>query len=422
MVPAHDMRLAARLALLRAFAVALACCAPLWSSTQARADTSVASLGVRSQEGETDLERRLSNALRSSAATIAGWSVSKRDASLDQMMLAIGCEEPNAGCLAEVAKTLGVQRLVFGSVSGVVGNYELTISQFDSTERQVRGASARGVKATQLRGAGAREAVLALLSQLNQVEAPPAPEPAVGQLRIHGDMPDAQIAVDGETVGSLDEHGYLTLEIAAGRHVVRAAGEAFAPAEEKVAVILTGETTPIELRIAPAVVEPAAAPAEPPLVQNEGTPRQRPRHRLRRIFGWTSLGIGAAFAAATIYSWVRIEHINNDSDFREYRAAFPRAGSANGVGNVCPLAARGALAAQDEDKRALERRANDLCNEADSLQTLQYVFLGGTLIGAGVGTYLLVSARRMERSEAKSLTIAPRFGYQSAALEARLSF
>jgi hypothetical protein len=405
-----------------AFAMVLAWCAPLWFSTPARADTSVASLGVRSLDGDSDLERRLSNALRASAGSIAGWSVGKRDASLEQMMLAIGCEEPDAPCLAEVAKTLAVQRLVFGSVTNAGGGYELTVNQYDTADRQLHTASARGLRQAQLRGPSGKESVLALLAQLNQVEAPP-PAPTTGTLRVHADMPNAQIAVDGETVGSLDERGVLSLELPAGKHVVRAAGQAFAPAEEKLAVVEVGQTTQLELSIKPVVVdEEPPPPAAPPEV--ETAPQARPKHTLRRVFGWTSLGLGAAFAVATIYSWVRIERINDDPDFLAYRGAFPRAGSQGGVGNVCPRAARGELAREDSDRASLERRANDLCSEADTLQALQYVFLGGALVGAGVGTYLLVSARRMERAEAQppSLSIAPRFGFQSASLEARLRF
>ncbi|HEX5657545.1 MAG TPA: hypothetical protein VFX59_10140 [Polyangiales bacterium] len=383
----------------------------------------MASLGVRSVDGESDLERRLSAALRSSASTIAGWSLGKRDASLDQMMLAIGCEEPDAPCLGEVAKTLAVQRLVFGSVTSASGGYDLTINQYDTADKQLHTASSRGLKPAQLRGTSGREAVLALLSQLNQVEAPPQ-APAAGQLRIHGDMPNAEIAVDGQSAGSLDEQGNLTLELTPGKHVVRAAGQAFAPAEEKLALVEAGQTAQVELSIAPRASE--QFPAPPVMPEATSAPERRPSHTLRRAFGWASLGIGTAFAFATIYSWVRIERINDDSDFLAYRGAWPRAGGSNGVENVCPRAARGELAAKpgSEDKAGLERRAHDLCREADTLQALQYVFLGGALVGAGVGTYLLVSARRLERREAQqtSLSIAPRFGFQSASLEARLRF
>jgi hypothetical protein len=409
------MRSAARLA----FALLVASCAPLWFSAPVRADITVASLGVRSVDGETELERRLSTALRASASTIAGWSVGKREASLEQMMLAHSCEEPNATCLAEVVKTLGVQRLVFGSVTNAGGSYELTINQFDGDTAPPRTATTRGLKPAQLRGTAAREVVLALLYQLEKVEPPVAP-PANGQLRIHGDIPNAQVSVDGQAAGTLDEQGYLTLELAPGQHTVRAAGQAFGPSEEKVAQVESGQTAQLDLPIAPPMAE--APPPALSLPAARAVPPARPRHNLRRAFGWLSVGLGTAFAIATVYSWVRIEHINDDSDFLSYRSAFPRAGGSNGVSNVCPLAARGELAMRDPSRAGLERRADDLCNEADTLQTLQYVFLGGALVGAGVGTYLLVSARRMERREATSFTVAPRLGFQSASLEARLRF
>jgi hypothetical protein len=409
------MRPAARLSL----AVLFAWCAPIWFSAPARAETTVASLGVRSLDGEDDLERKLSTALRTTASTIQGWSVGKREASLEQMLLAMGCEEPDAPCLGEIAKTLATDTLIFGSVTNASGGYELTLNQYGTNDKQLHTASAHGLKPAQLRGPQAREVLLTLLSQLNGAEAPPAP-PANGSLRIHGDVPGAQIAVDGNTVGALDEQGYLSIELTPGKHVVRAAGEAFAPAEERLVILDAGESAQLELPIAPPSVQELPPPEAPPEV--EEVRETQPKHTMRRAFGWASLGLGTAFAIATIYAWVRIEHINDDTDFRAYRSAFPRAGTTGGVGNVCPRAARGELTAQDPTKASLERHADDLCNEADKLQALQYVFLGGTILGAGVGTYLLVSARRMEKADQKTLSIAPRFGYQSASIQARLTF
>jgi hypothetical protein len=417
MVTTEDMRLVVRLSL----AVLLACCAPLWFSAPARADTTVAALGVRSLDGESDLERRLSNALRNSAGTIADWTVGKREASLEQMTLALGCDEPDSRCMGEIAKTMAVDLLLYGTVVNTSGGYELTVYQYDASGHQVRSAAATGLKLPQLRAAPARESFATLLSRLNTVE-PPPPPPLVGQLRVYGDMPGAQIAVDGETAGSLDEKGVLTLELSPGKHLVRAAGAAFAPAEEEQALVEAGQTSELVLQITPLpVAQPAPEESSPPVVTSEPAPAA-PKRSLRRAFGWVSVGVGAAFAIATIYSWVRIEHINDDPDFLAYRQAFLKSTVPGGVGNVCPRAALGELAAREPNRAALERRANDLCNEADTLSSLQYVFLGGALVGGGVGTYLLLSARKKERSEQPSLSFAPRLGYQSAALEARLRF
>jgi hypothetical protein len=89
------------------------------------------------------------------------------------------------------------------------------------------------------------------------------------------------------------------------------------------------------------------------------------------------------------------------------------------VRNVCSRARAGELAATKPEQTALEKSAVDLCDEASTLETLQYVFIGGTVLGAGVGTYLLLSGDREPRA---TVRLSPRFDAQSASLAATVSF
>lgn len=377
----------------------------------AHAATNVAVLGVRSLDGEDELERRLSASLYEGATHVPDYAVSERQLSLEQMMIAHGCDEPNAKCLGEIATALGVERLLYGTVVASGGAYELTVFSFEAKTARIETAVARALKPERLAAPLIDETIGRLIRRLNG-------DPGTGLLHITGNAPGAEIVVDGTTRGALDNKGELTLELPAGEHRVHAVGVASGPEPDRKAVVEAGETVALSLEVVkPSLLDDSsllpAPPPAPPL-----TPEKRPRS-LRRIFGWVSVGIGAAFAGALVYSWVRLHNLNDDADFRAYRAAFPRAGTPDGVSDVCVKAQEGALAAQDASLAGLEAHARKQCDEADKLEVLQYVFAGGTVIGAGVGTYLLLSARKLDRAK---VSLSPRFGSQRALLEATLRF
>jgi hypothetical protein len=69
----------------------------------------------------------------------------------------------------------------------------------------------------------------------------------------------------------------------------------------------------------------------------------------------------------------------------------------------------------------LEGAARDLCSEADSLETMQYVFLSVALVAGGVGTYLLLTDREPDNKRAR-VTLRPRVGFGRAQLDASVRF
>ena len=396
--------------------VFLAALALIAITRPAQASTSVALLGVRSLDGEDELERRLAAALRASARSFDDFTLGDRELSLDQMTAAQGCDEPDARCLADIAHTLTADKLLYGTVIAAANGYELTLYLFDGNTKSSESAAARALPAAQLAPATALDTVYELLRRLVEQTKPVA----TGTLRITGE-PGRKVLIDGQPRGSLDAAGGLTAELSAGQHSVREAPSSVGPSddasgEERVALVEAGRVTTLELALAPAAIPDDA----PKLVMDDSEPPPPPSSRkLRRTLGWVSLGVGAAFAIATVYSWVRIGHIDHDGSYREYRAAFPKAGTPGGVSNVCGPAARGELARREPTQAGLERKAHDLCSEADTLETLQYVFLGGSLLGAGLGTYLLVTARD---KPVATVQLRPRIGAQSAGLAATLSF
>jgi hypothetical protein len=387
----------------------------------ARADGKIAAMGVRSLDGEDELERKLSSALRTGAASIAGYTVSDREQSLEQMSLAYGCEEPDSRCLGEIARALSVDHLVYGTVIGSASAHELTLYLFSASPAHLESTALRGATAAQLSGAAAKDTMAALLRRLfGQADEPSAPvgkpigKPSGGKLHVTGPA-GASVIVDGRAAGVLDSSGSLRTELEPGKHTARLAGNGSSSLDDQLVLIEAGVEDTIALTV------PVPAPNAPDLRvdDSESPPVDKPRRSLRKILGWTSIGIGAAFAIATIYSWVRIEKINDDPDYLAYRAAYPRANLENGVRNVCSRARAGELAASMPQQADLEKSAADLCDEARTLETLQYVFIGGTVLGAGVGTFLLLTANREPRA---TVRLSPRFGAQSASMAATVSF
>lgn len=398
----------------------LAVCAALEIATPtavALADGKIAAMGVRSLDGEDELERKLSTALRTAAGNLPGYTVSDREQSLEQMSLAYGCEEPDSRCLGEIARALTVDHLVYGTVIGSSAGHELTLYSYSASPSRLESTVLRGATPAQLAGPAAKDTMSSLLRRLfGQEEAPAAPvkaKPTTGKLRVTGPV-GAGVILDGKAAGAIDASGSARFDLEPGQHAVRLAGPGSSSLDDQLALIEAGVEDTVSL------IPPVAATSSvQQLDDSEPPPPEKPKRSLRKILGWTSIGIGAAFAIATVYSWVRIEKINDDDDYLAYRASYPRANLPNGVKNVCSRARAGELAMLKPEQADLEKSAADLCDEANTLETLQYVFIGGTVLGAGVGTYLLLSANREPRA---TVRLSPRFDAQSASLAATVSF
>lgn len=389
----------------------------------AQAATSVAVLGVRALDGDTELERRLTNALRETASSFDEYVVGNRQLSLEQMALAHGCEEPDATCLTEVAATLGVQRLFWGTVvvtnAAAVSegkaerNYELTLFSFEVGKGAIEHVSLRQLSGDRLASSGAAKAIVSKLLQRLTGHI------MTGYIIVTGDAERAEIEIDGIRRGALDASGVFTLELPTGGHMVRINPRGDGRGEERAVRVRPGQSTRVAFETArakPAASVAASEPKEEPAPLATPAPTA-PRRSLRRILGWVSVGIGGVLAAGTIYSWVRLKQISEDPDWTAYRASFPRGTS--GVGDVCREASRGTLAERSPERAGLEQSAKDLCEEVDVLEVAQYVLLGGALTAGGVGTYLLFTSGPRARGE---VSLRPRFNATGALLEASAAF
>lgn len=179
------------------------------------AQTSAIVLGIRSVEGDEELARNLTGALRHAASQVPGWAVSQADVTLAQMSMVHGCDEPDAACMAEIANELGQGRIVYGTVrrtgAGASYDFALTLYFFNSESGQIEGSLTDTIPRGQtdidpLRPRAAR--YLARFTDQTQY----------GSVRIATNVPGALVLLDGREVGRTDEAGVILVdEVAEGQ-------------------------------------------------------------------------------------------------------------------------------------------------------------------------------------------------------------
>lgn len=382
------------------------------ASSGVRAESaSVTVLGVRSLDGDDQLERRVSHALRNGARNIEGYRVSDREVSLAQMSLAHGCEEVDAPCLKDIAATLSADRLIYGNLVRSGDKVRISLFNFDAGTGEVQGAAERTVTSSQLAEPTLSEIVVELLQRTAGKRGKGA-----GTLRITGNRPGAEVALDGQSVGTLNQDGQLVLgHVQEGPHTLQVVTSDGRDRRELNVEVRPDTTTNVRALLTPPLPHEVQAPEEQaqPTPEPAGSPDRS--QRVYRALGFTSVVLALGFAGATIYSWVRIGQIQDDPDLKRYALQFPKEGPGS-TNDVCSKA----LGKQPTGVPAeLEDPATELCEQADRLEKLQYVFLGGTLAFAGVGSWLLWEGYR---DRPRSVSLNPSFGAHQAGLRATLQF
>ena len=173
----------------------------------AEAQTNVVVLGLSPIDGDAEVARNLTGALKHAASQNPDWRVSEREVSLAQMSIAHGCQVPNASCLAEIAETLTTQALIYGTVgrSSTGDQYDYTVelrlfnAQTGAIEHTLTDRIPRGRSDID----DMRPVVMRYINELAGATPP-------GTLRIQVNVPDAPVMVDGQALGSTDAGGALT--------------------------------------------------------------------------------------------------------------------------------------------------------------------------------------------------------------------
>ncbi len=376
----------------------------------AKADetSSLVVLGLRSLEGDDAQARALTDALRAEAEDVKGWSVLPRKVTIAQMSLAHGCDEPDGQCLSAIAYALKTKLLIFGTLSreqpDSADNFNVKLFLFNADFGRMSSSLTSKFRFTS-REPQLRQQAEGFVEHL-------AGKRALGGLRVITNLAGAAVSINGETVGRTGESGEFRVSgLRSGTHHISVEADGYQQATGEVRITGRGQQ---EVRVNLREVGQGGASADP---FSSELPQDAPSSK--RWIGWTALGASAAFAGLTAYSWITIAGIADDADYVSYRnAAGPE------VADVCEAANEGQLFGSGDDAQLRLDEVQSACSQANLLEVLQYVFIGGALAAGGVGAYFLLRSENDQAvpAERRAIRFTPKLSPQAVSLDARMSF
>ncbi|MAQ18714.1 MAG: hypothetical protein CMN30_28450 [Sandaracinus sp.] len=199
-------------------------------------------LGIRSVEGDDELARNLTGAIRQEARGITDWSVAEADISLAQMSVAHGCDEPDAQCMADIAAELEASRIIYGTVrrtgAGDEYDYALTLYNFNASagQGQIEDSLTDTIPRVQ-------SDIDQLRPRAERYVAQFAGQARFGSVRISTNTPGAAVFIDGENVGTTDEAGALVVtDVTEGDKTVRISAADYDEFESSLTVVPDEQT------------------------------------------------------------------------------------------------------------------------------------------------------------------------------------
>lgn len=383
------------------------------AQAQQPANVPLAVLGLEATDGApSSVANTITDALRQKVANAKGWKlVPGKD--IMEVKLVFSCPDEAPSCMAQAAKSLGAEKLIFGSVKRAADGYLVTLKMLDASKARVDAWVAEQIARTQATGPAIRGPVQKWFSTLTGAG-------ASGTIRVTSDVVGASVLLDGLPVGVTMDEPLELGGIATGRHEVVVSKPGYEPVRRDVDVVggeVVSLTAPLD------AVAPVAAP--PPvggeaLGTAETVPAEEGDGTGMKIATWSTLGAGAlALALGVKFS---LDVLQADSDVDPLRR-FPceptstvkdcnEAGER--VGGLSP-------AESDEAQRILD--------DAQGLRALQWVFYGASAALMGTGLYLYFKTYASpddpdggDLALAKRIRMAPVLTPGGGGVSARLSF
>jgi hypothetical protein len=381
------------------------------------ADDALLILGIRTVEGDDDFTNGLTAALRDQAAKFKDWNISQRALSLDQMTLAYNCEELDAACLSKIAAGLGVRRIIYGTCrrnsARDTYDYIVALGLFDAESGAIEDNATDILSSSKTNKNDLASSAAVLLSELR------ARSLKGTVVAIRSNVNGAEVRIDDNRAGVIDNGLSVIHDIAPGEHTVEIINEGYEPYRKPVSVP-KGELTTV---IAPLC--PVGGCGARPLVASKTQSRSggAPKWLPYAFFGLSGLSL-----AGMVVSWVWISSIENDQDYKDYRARV----SENKAGvNVCEEAKNGlAYAVPGSPEYGKFSDVQKMCAHGGTLEVMQFVFLGAALVSGGIGAYLLLTQKGAEDKEpevksgilASQLSLQPLINRRSIGLNASIAF
>lgn len=352
----------------------------------ARAQVSV--LGLEADTGAEKMAKWVTDALRSWAKA-KGMKLGQAKELLE-MKAVFGCMQEKPVCMAQIAKAIKVQRIIFGKVRLKGAKYIVVLKMLDLRSPQNLDTVTQTMPISTATRSSVRLAVARWAASLAGVA-------QTGKLKIFIRPRGASVSVDNKDLGSVPSRGPMVLDLSPGSHKVTASKAGYQSRTQTVQVVV-GSTATIRLTL-PKVVEPLrpvpprplvrVTPPRPrpdvqPKVDITPTPTKPKRSRAKlwwQIAFYSAAGVAVVLAASAIGTGVKYQSLQKDKDDRiKSLAQDPVANSwvFTGSGDVCN-------AAKSHDKKT-----SDLCSDGTKMANITnalWAVAGAFAITAGVFSY-----------------------------------
>ena len=268
------------------------------------AEVSVAVLGLEPVEVPEALAQQLTDALRQRTSSTSGVRmVQGKD--LIEVKMVFGCDGELPACMAQAGKTLGAEKLLYGTIKKGAAKNTVTVALklLDVKTAVVEKFVNDTVQKRELAGSNVNAAAARWFGQLLEIESKPT-------LTVTSDPSGASVTVDGQPYGRTP----VTLrDLSAGPHAVTVSMpgrqtftrnvELRAGGSHDVVATLEPEQAPVVARKEPLRPPP---PEPPPLVSPTPQPQPlRAEHpgRTAKIVAGVLVGAAVVTAAVAIYTW-----------------------------------------------------------------------------------------------------------------------
>ncbi len=319
-------------------------------------DTTVAVLGVEAQTGADPVASTLTYALRQRAAGARGLAmVPGKD--LIEVKLVFNCVDEGAHCMVQAGKSLGADKLLFGSVRRLAPGYAVSLKWFDVASGRVEKQVSESFLDTQANQATLTALARTWFGALSGMA-------TLGTLRIVLVQSGAEVSVDGKVVAQSSGQPITVPDLAPGDHTVRVQKAGFQKLTTKVQV-RSGEPTTLELKLD---AELQAGPTPEPAGDGNGW----------RTGFYVTAGGAVVALAATIGLGLKVKSLE-DQKRDQIRQSLLDANTGNDI-----TATSDACAQAKTRNPAIAKT----CDDGAQFATLTNVSLGVGIALAGVSAYL----------------------------------
>jgi len=380
--------------------------------TSVPAQAKVGVLGFESSAGGRNVARWTTAALRHWVVA-RGMTVGPHK-TLTEMKLLFGCDSEQAACMRQVAKSMGVRRLIFGKVRRRGSRYVVTVRLLDMHRPGNIDTVSHRLSASGVNQAMVRRAALKWLGELISGA-------TSGKLVVEGSPVGATVTIDGKVAGPLPESGQLSLDLAPGRHEISLSKDGYLPRTIRIVVRL-GITKSIHVEL-DRKAGAANAVTHHPTKTNRGVVEPPPKKKSSNPrLGWqigfyTSAGLGVALLVTGIAYGVKVRQKEDDTNAYQQDHVV---GQANWVKKPCD--------------GTVDPNMSGWCKDGKKMATISTaMFITGGLLAAAAGVFsyfaFIKHYPKEEQSGDASLapsvprfSISPAFGRREAGLNMRLDF